>query len=410
MELRGSMLRRMSILLVVTSIATAQNPGAPQEPSKDPQALLRAARDACVSLRNASYRGRYEEFGERHASGVTEAEVLVARADAELGLEPQFLVRGTRYYRERTAPEVLHAGFDGKVSRRLQENARVVIERRFEHLAPGQTAWAHAAGDLGAGGNGVVMWSFVSANPLRRHLQNERAEYEGRATVAGTLCHVIYLPGKEPHDCYRLFIGEEDHLPRKIEHIGVMYTDRITGSLLTIWDLRTDRALGEESFRVPVGDGYELRQFEPRQEKETLLAVGEPAPHWTLLDAEGEEHSLRDLRGEVVVLDFWGTWCGPCVRKLPELQELHEALRDRPVTVLGVSCHEPPNGRPRELMRRRGCEFGLLLNGEAICQAYGVTTFPTVYVIGVDGAVLYRSVGGAPPGELKALIEQHLER
>ena len=49
----------------------------------------------------------------------------------------------------------------------------------------------------------------------------------------------------------RWFLGVEDHLPRKIERIGVMYSDRITGSILTIWDLRVDRGLGTEAFSSP---------------------------------------------------------------------------------------------------------------------------------------------------------------
>jgi len=68
--------------------------------------------------------------------------------------------------------------------------------------------------------------------------------------------------------------------------------------------------------------------------------VGMLAPEFTLPDLEGKLHGLADFRGRVVVLNFWATWCPPCIDEMPSLQRLHQALADRGVAVVAVSVDE----------------------------------------------------------------------
>lgn len=105
------------------------------------------------------------------------------------------------------------------------------------------------------------------------------------------------------------------------------------------------------------------------------------------------------------MLDFWATWCEPCVRATPGLQNLHERYRDRGVVVFGVNTWEESD--PVEFMKRGGYAYGLLLKGEAVAQAYRVSGLPTLYVIGVDGTIIHgvRGIDDNLPG----LIESHLK-
>lgn len=373
-----------------------------------PRALLEASRDACLSVSAARYLGRYEEFGERHAAGVTEARVLLARGDADTEREVRFRVEGLRRFGERTQPFVLDAGFDGAAYRRRDDDAGHLYERRFEDLVAGRAAWTEAAGELGAGGSGVVLWTLAQERPYRRALASGALEYEGRTVVGDVLCDVVVASGKEPHSTTRYFLGVEDHLPRKVERIGVMLTDRIAGSILTLTDLELLPAPGPEAFAVPLPSGYTVVQDIPREQPETLVPVGSPAPPFTLRDPSGDEHGLADLLGRVVVLDFWGTWCGPCIRKLPDLQALHEANAERDVTVLGISCELLPNARPAEVFERRGITFELLLEGSDVAEAYGVLAFPTVVVIGRDGRVTFAQRGGGTRAEVQAAVNAAL--
>jgi peroxiredoxin len=137
-----------------------------------------------------------------------------------------------------------------------------------------------------------------------------------------------------------------------------------------------------------------------------LLAVGDPAPDWTLRDAEGRAHSLSDYRGRVVVLDFWATWCAPCSKVIPRLEKLHRKYAAQGVVVFGVNAFE--TGDPAAFMKKKNCTYGLLLKGEEIAPAYGVETLPVICVVGADGRIIY-SHAGAEHKNLEALIEKQLK-
>ena len=136
-----------------------------------------------------------------------------------------------------------------------------------------------------------------------------------------------------------------------------------------------------------------------------LLAVGEAAPDWNLNDAEGQTHSLSAYRGKVLVLDFWATWCGPCTEIMPRMQKLHEKYKERGVVVFGVNSWEKND--PLALMRKKRYTYGLLLRGEEIGDLYRIKSLPVVYIIGVDGRIIYRHEG-PDTKNLSPLIERHL--
>src|SRR2546423_10787590 len=135
------------------------------------------------------------------------------------------------------------------------------------------------------------------------------------------------------------------------------------------------------------------------------LAIGDVAPDWTLSDPKGKTHSLSNYRGKVVVLDFWATWCSKCAKLMPVLEQVHQKYKNKGVVVLGVSSWE--TGDPVSVMHRRGMTYEVLLRGERIAPAYGVATVPAIYVIGVDGKVIYFQAGVEEQG-LPAAIENYL--
>ena len=138
-----------------------------------------------------------------------------------------------------------------------------------------------------------------------------------------------------------------------------------------------------------------------------LLAAGDPAPDWKLTDAEGRTHTLSQYRGRVVVLDFWATWCGPCVKVMQRVEKLHQKHKGEGLVVFGVNSFE--TGDPVAFMKKKKSSYGLLLKGEEIAPAYGVETLPAVCVIGPDGRVVY-SHAGADHKNLDSVIEKQLKR
>lgn len=138
--------------------------------------------------------------------------------------------------------------------------------------------------------------------------------------------------------------------------------------------------------------------------------VGATVPDFTLPDARGRAVSLSDYRGQVVVLDFWASWCPPCRAAIPAMDRLHTRYRDRGVVVLGINVND--NKDPGEFMLSMGASYPTLLRGEAVADDFRVRGIPTIIVVGVDGKVLYRDSGwsGAKEAQIADVIERELGR
>lgn len=141
------------------------------------------------------------------------------------------------------------------------------------------------------------------------------------------------------------------------------------------------------------------------------VAVGDPAPDFTLEDLDGEEVSLNDYRAQVVVLDFWATWCPPCRMVMPVLDSFSEKHRNSGVAVLSLNQGE---GRDHVEKALKGREHGfrvLLDIDEEVGDAYGVTAIPVLVMVDREGKISWIKVGYSPDLEdqlteqLKALAE-----
>ena len=89
------------------------------------------------------------------------------------------------------------------------------------------------------------------------------------------------------------------------------------------------------------------------------IADGNPAPALALRDAEGREVDIGRLKGRMVIVNFWATWCAPCVAEMPSLQALAKRLGNTKATVLGVNYHESAQ-KIREFQERVPVQFALL--------------------------------------------------
>ena len=139
--------------------------------------------------------------------------------------------------------------------------------------------------------------------------------------------------------------------------------------------------------------------------KNQLVAIGDMAPDWQLVDPSGKQHSLSDYRGKIVVMDFWATWCLPCKSVMWHMEKLHEKYPESKVVVLGVNCWDQADAGVA--MKRKNYTYTVLLKGEGIAVNYGISTLPSIYIIGVDGRVLYRHQG-VDDKDLDSLVTKFL--
>ena len=117
-----------------------------------------------------------------------------------------------------------------------------------------------------------------------------------------------------------------------------------------------------------------------------------PTPPLALQDLAGAPRTLADFRGKVVIVNFWATWCEPCLQEMPSMQKLQDRLAPR-VAVVAVNFGESA-AKVKQFMERLGVKFTVLLdpNGDTP-RAWRVRLLPTSYVVGPDGQVRYSVLG-----------------
>jgi cytochrome c biogenesis protein CcmG/thiol:disulfide interchange protein DsbE len=136
----------------------------------------------------------------------------------------------------------------------------------------------------------------------------------------------------------------------------------------------------------------------PAAEFTLPIAAGDGAAH-------GDRVSLEQLRGRIVLLDFWASWCGPCAQSIPILNRIQTDFAGEPVTVLGVNVE--PELSARQLAAAHdafGTEFPSVRDDGGLEEAYGVTSLPTLIVIDGEGQVREIRAGVPDEQRLRALI------
>ncbi|MHC4991111.1 MAG: TlpA family protein disulfide reductase [Planctomycetota bacterium] len=134
---------------------------------------------------------------------------------------------------------------------------------------------------------------------------------------------------------------------------------------------------------------------------------GATAPAFSAMDTSGAEQSTAALEGKIVVMDFWATWCPPCVEASPAFQTLHEQFEDDPdVIVLGV--HFDDRGDPAAYMTEHGYTFPIIADGGEVARTYGIRKLPTVLIVDREGIVVHNQIGFAPgdEAELAAIVQR----
>lgn len=139
---------------------------------------------------------------------------------------------------------------------------------------------------------------------------------------------------------------------------------------------------------------------------------GMAAPALSLKTLDGKPADLASMKGKVVLVDFWATWCPPCRKSLPHVQEMNQdkALAAKGLVVWAVNAQEAP-AKVTPFMTKSGYTFTVPMDAQGkTMQAFNVSGIPTTVIIGRDGKVAKAFVGYGPdsPAEIKAAVEKAL--
>ena len=136
------------------------------------------------------------------------------------------------------------------------------------------------------------------------------------------------------------------------------------------------------------------------------LQPGQPAPDFTLKDLDGQSVSLSQFKGKVVLLDFWASWCGPCITDFRTLRKIKERMAAQPVVFLNISKDMDEGDWKRAIAKHE--IKGVHVRSEQVAQAYNVSGIPRYYLVDPQGLIVEKFLRVWDVDEIVAKIEEHL--
>lgn len=121
--------------------------------------------------------------------------------------------------------------------------------------------------------------------------------------------------------------------------------------------------------------------------KTEIPKAGDRAPGFTLPLMQGGERSLSDYDGHVVVINFWGTYCPPCVNEMPLIEQYYEQYKDQGLVVLGVNENDPLI-TVKAFVKQYALSFPILMDRDTVRKQYGVTAYPTTVFVDRSGKIV----------------------
>jgi len=132
----------------------------------------------------------------------------------------------------------------------------------------------------------------------------------------------------------------------------------------------------------------------PSYETVKLVAIGDLAPDFQLEDTKGNKVSLSDLRGKIVLVNFWATWCPPCIEEMPSMERLNEVIAGDDFVMLAINTEEKGRSVVPAFLEKTPYTFPILYDDKGVVQKrYGVFKFPESFIIRKDGTVAEKIIG-----------------
>lgn len=210
---------------------------------------------------------------------------------------------------------------------------------------------------------------------------------------------------------YILTISAEDFLPIQFTYIYPQNKGYSTSEYKNIKfpSKKEDKIWNYNRFsEANLIDTYENYHKRSKDESSKRVEVGQKAIHWSLLDVKDKNVSFSDIKGNLILLEFWFSPCAPCIKAIPELNEIQKKYGKRGLSFYAIEYFKADKAFLTKYVERYNIKYPMLYGGKETALNYGVWEAPTFFLIDKNGVVLYKHVG-IPRSELIEYIEKHLD-
>ncbi len=137
--------------------------------------------------------------------------------------------------------------------------------------------------------------------------------------------------------------------------------------------------------------------------------VGQTVPDLKFKDLSGQEVSLAALKGKVVIVDFWATWCGPCLQEIPGYIEMQKKHGPEGLVIVGISLDKKNPAEVKKFAEARGMNYPVVIGSFDDVDAFGgFNVIPTTFLVGRDGKILHEKSGAMEHDKYEALVKKAL--
>jgi len=249
-------------------------------------------------------------------------------------------------------------------------------------------------------------------------------EFEGEETINNIPCYHIkrsIIPENDSTEMMKTLRIEVNYWINKQDYIPIQYSIAMDMTMNndTMYQFEKNRLIKYELNNLKdesklklssIPSFVDLTDYKPYKAPE-LLPNDAMAPNWTLVSLKDKTVKLSDLKGKLVLIDFFYKSCYPCMLALPALQDLHERYNSKGLIVIGIDPYDTKEKDDIDnFLTKRGVTYTVLLGGKDVAKEYHVSGYPTMYLIDKNGKIVLNQVGYGEgvEEELEKIIKEYL--